>query len=112
MTPITRLNKITGESSGSVTCQNFAHAPAPSISAASNSDLGMSCNPAKKISVDAPMPHRLMRMSPGLDQFGSANQAGAGIPTVRRNVLINPDTGSNSTTNTSVAATGGTTDGK
>ena len=35
ITFITITSSVVGLSSGSVTCQNFAHAPAPSISAAS-----------------------------------------------------------------------------
>ena len=54
MMPSTRLKKIVGETSGSVTCRKRAQAPAPSISAASYISCGTPCSPARKISIVLP----------------------------------------------------------
>ena len=47
-TLITSRKKVVGESSGNWMLQNRRQGPAPSMAAASISDLGMDCRPARK----------------------------------------------------------------
>src|SRR5574343_492885 len=47
-TLMTSKKKAVGESSGNTIVQNRRQGPAPSMAAASMSDLGMDCKPAKK----------------------------------------------------------------
>src|SRR5574343_1633293 len=47
-TLMTSKKKVVGESSGHTIVQNRRQGPAPSMAAASMSDLGMDCKPAKK----------------------------------------------------------------
>jgi hypothetical protein len=48
------LKNSTGDSSGSVTCQNVRNRPAPSSAAASNISAGICLSPARKITIGAP----------------------------------------------------------
>ena len=47
-TLITSRKNVVGDSSGNWMLQKRRHGPAPSIAAASMSDLGMDCKPARK----------------------------------------------------------------
>src|SRR5262245_40209370 len=95
ISPTTRLKKTVGESIGSVTLRNPCQALAPSISDASYSSVGTPCSPARKMIIVLPpiAPHRLMRMSPGLDQAGEPSQPGPTIPTAKSRLLSGPKLG-------------------
>src|SRR6185369_632183 len=97
---------------GMVTLRNFAHSPAPSISAASYSSLGMPFKPASKITEFAPnAPHRLRMMKAGRAKLGSVNQRGVGTPSKRYNgarmLLSKPESGEKIHRQSSADATAG-----
>src|SRR5579884_273423 len=56
MTSITVTNSSAGRTAGSVTARKRCQAPAPSISAASNSSLDTPCSAARKMTIDQPTP--------------------------------------------------------
>ena len=111
MTPMTTEKKMTGEIMGRVTCRNFCHGPAPSMSAASYSWRGTSRRAARKMIMVSPIAHRLRPTSAGLDHCGLANHSGWGMWRSRRIVLIGPE-GLRRKTNANVAATAGTIVGR
>src|SRR5262249_30997564 len=95
MIPITRLNRTTGEISGRVTWRNWAQLPPPSIWAASYRLLGTDWSPARKITTTLPIVQVLIRISDGLERFGSQTQLRRGRPNVVRTMLNRPIVGLN-----------------
>src|SRR4051812_47049507 len=112
ITEFTTPNSSTGAIVGSVILRNCMTGPAPSSCAASYRSLGTSRIAARMMIMISPEPHSVSSVSAGFDRAGSLNHSGPSTPNQPSTVFTGPVPGLNTKTNVSVAATGGTSDGR
>src|SRR3954465_12914973 len=103
---------MTGEIIGMVTLSKRCNQLAPSMIDASYSDMGPSCSPARKITIELPAPHTAMNTIAILAQAGSDNQAGPVTPILASKVLMMPPCPAYMQNQRMLPATNGISDGK
>ena len=112
MSPMTAMKTICGAMNGMVMARSMSSRPAPSMAAASYICFGTSCKPARKMTIQPPTPHVLIRMSDGFDQAGSCIQPVPLMPIFSRMAFSMPLSGFSSHSHRTELATTGTMDGR